>query len=77
MAEGLFRHYYREKYDVYSAGSNPQGIHPLSTQVMAEIGIGISKHKSKGLKEFTGREMDYVITVCGDGLGTCPFFCRR
>lgn len=41
---------------------------------MAEIGIDISKHKSKDLKEFAGREMDYVITVCGDRPGTCPFF---
>ena len=72
MAEGLFQHYYGEKYDVYSAGSDPQGIHPLSIQVMAEIGIDISKHKSKNLKEFEGHEMDYVVTVCGEN--TCPFF---
>ena len=72
MAEGLFRKYYGEKYDVYSAGSNPQGIHPVSIQVMAEIGIDISKHKSKSLSEFEGYEMDYVVTVCGEG--ECPFF---
>lgn len=74
MAEGIFRHYYGEKYDVYSAGSDPQGIHPLSIRVMAEIGIDIFKHKSKSLKEFEGYEMDYVITVCGDGQVECPFF---
>jgi len=74
IAEGLFRHYYREECNVYSAGSEPREIHPMSVQVMAESGIDISKHRSKSLKEFEGEEMDYVITVCGEGQFTCPFF---
>lgn len=74
MAEGLFRHCYGEKCNVYSAGSDPQEVHPISVQVMAEIGIDISKHKSKSLKEFKGQEMDYVVTVCGDSRSACPFF---
>ncbi len=74
MAEGLFRHYHGEKYNVYSAGSDPLGVHPISVKIMAEIGIDISKHKSKSLKEFEGQEMDYVVTVCGNSQDTCPFF---
>jgi len=74
MAEGIFRYYYGEKCDVYSAGSDPRGIHPVSIQVMAEIGIDIFKHKSKSLEGFEGQEMDYVVTVCGDNQDTCPFF---
>lgn len=74
MAEGLFRHYYGEECDVYSAGSDPRKIHPMSVQIMTEIGIDISKHKSKSLKEFEGQEMDYVVTVCGDNNFACPFF---
>jgi arsenate reductase len=74
MAEGIFRYYYGEKCNVYSAGSDPRGIHPVSVQVMAEIGIDISKHKSKSLEGFKGQEMDYVVTVCGDGQDICPFF---
>ena len=74
MAEGLFRHYHGEKYNVYSAGSDPLGVHPISVMIMAEIGIDISKHKSKSLKEFEGQEMDYVVTVCGNSQDACPFF---
>lgn len=74
MAEGLFRYYYSEECDVYSAGSEPGGIHPMSMQIMAEIGIDISKHRSKSLKEFIGHKMDYVVTVCGKGQVACPFF---
>lgn len=74
MAEGIFRHLFEEKCGVYSAGSDPRRIHPISVKVMAEIGIDISKHRSKSLKEFEGQEMDYVVTVCGDGNVACPFF---
>ena len=74
MAEGLFRYYYGEKCDVYSAGSKSRGIHPMSVQIMAEIGIDLSNHRSKSLKEFKGHEMDYVVTVCGEGQVACPFF---
>lgn len=74
MAEGIFRHYYGEKCDVYSAGSDPRGIHSMSVQVMVEVGIDLSKHRSKNLKEFEGQEMDYVVTVCGNDQNTCPFF---
>jgi arsenate reductase len=74
MAEGLFRHYYGEECYVHSAGSEPRGIHPLSVQVMAEIEIDLSKHRSKSLKEFEGQEMDYVVTVCSDSQVACPFF---
>lgn len=74
MAEGLFRHYYGEDCDVYSAGSSPGGIHPMSVQVMKEIGIDISTYRSKSWKEFEDQEMDYVVTVCGNNQNTCPFF---
>ena len=74
MAEGLFGHYCKEKCNVYSAGIDPRGIHPMSIYVMTEIGIDISKHRSKSLKEFEGQEIDYVVTVCGDSHDTCPFF---
>jgi arsenate reductase len=74
MAEGLFRHYYGEECNVYSAGADPRGIHHMSIQIMAEIGIDLSKHRSKSLKEFEGNEMDYVVTVCGEGQVACPFF---
>lgn len=74
MAEGLFRHFYGEKFNVCSAGSDPQEVHHMAVQVMDEIGIDISKHRSKSLKEFEGHEIDYVVTVCGNALNACPFF---
>ena len=74
MAEGLFRHLYGDNFDVYSAGSDPQKVDPLAIKIMEEIGIDISSHRSKSLKEFEGHEFDYVITVCGNPYNACPFF---
>lgn len=74
MAEGLFRHLYGDIYEVYSAGSDPKDVDPLAIKSMGEIGINISNHTSKSLKEFNGQEFDYVITVCGNPYNACPFF---
>jgi arsenate reductase len=74
MAEGLLKSLYGGYYNVYSAGSNPTTVNPYAIKVLAEIGVDISKNRSKSLKEFEGFEFDYVITVCcGEGQA-CPFF---
>ena len=41
---------------------------------MAEIGIDISKHRSKSSMEFIGQQFDYIITVCDNAKQTCPVF---
>ena len=41
---------------------------------MKEIGIDISSHTSKHLDEFLGRNVDTVITVCGNADQACPMF---
>jgi len=64
MAEGLLRHFYGEKYEVFSAGSNPTQINPLAIKVMAEIGIDISKQVSKSIEQFRDKEIDLVVSVC-------------
>ncbi len=74
MAEGLFRDLYGDNFDVYSAGSDPQKVDSLAIKAMEEIGINISNHRSKSLKEFEGQEFQYVITVCGNQYNACPFF---
>jgi arsenate reductase len=74
MAEGLLRTMYGDRYEAYSAGTKPTGVHPLAVRVMAEIGIDISHHRSKSVVEFLGAEFDYVVTVCDRAKESCPFF---
>jgi arsenate reductase len=64
MAEGLLRHLFGEKYEVFSAGANPTQVNPFAIKVMAEIGIDISKQTSKSIEEFRNREIDLVVSVC-------------
>jgi arsenate reductase (thioredoxin) len=64
MAEGFLRFIYDDKYESYSAGTNPTKINPLAIKAMAEIGIDISKQYSKGLDEFGETEIDLAVSVC-------------
>jgi arsenate reductase len=53
MAEGLFNQRYAPKgYHAISAGTRPVSqINPLAVQAMNEVGIDISRHKSKIITE--------------------------
>jgi arsenate reductase len=75
IAEGILRQAAGDLMDVQSAGSKPAGyVHPLAILVMSEIGIDISSHRSKPLTEFLNRNIETVITVCGDADQACPVF---
>jgi len=74
MAEGLLRHDGGPEYEVFSAGTHPSHVRPEATQVMREVGIDISGHRSKSVEEFAGQHFDYVITVCDNAKESCPVF---
>ena len=75
MAEGILRDAVGGALRVASAGSKPAGhVHPLAIQVLAEIGIDISAHRSKHLGEFLTEKIETVITVCGNADQVCPMF---
>ena len=74
MAEGLARHFFGEHYEIESAGTAPSIVNPKAIQVMAELGIDISQHRSKSVNEFIGQPFDYVMTVCGYADQHCPVF---
>ena len=75
LAEGLLRAAAGDLLEVASAGSKPAGyVHPLSIEVMQEIGIDISSHRSKHLEEFLSVPVETVITVCGNADQACPMF---
>lgn len=74
MAEGLLRHLAGDKFEVFSAGVKPTQVNPLTMKVMDEIGIDISKQRSKSVREFLSQQFDYVVTVCDYARQTCPVF---
>ena len=75
LAEGILRSLADDLFEVQSAGSKPAGyVHPLAIRAMAEIGIDISNHRSKHMNEFLQRQIETVITVCGNADQACPIF---
>jgi arsenate reductase len=75
LAEGILRASAGDLINVASAGSKPAGyVHPLAVQVMQEIGMDISQHRSKHLNDFLSQPVETVITVCGNADQACPMF---
>jgi len=74
IAEGLLRSMSPEHYEVFSAGSQPSEVHPISIVVMQEIGIDISNHTSDPISNYLNKKIDTVITVCDNAKQVCPNF---
>ena len=74
MAEGLLRHDAGDRFEVFSAGVSPSSVRPEAIAAMKEIGIDLSAHRSKHVREFSGQSFDYMLTVCDHARETCPIF---
>ncbi len=74
MAEGLLRHLGNERFQAFSAGTNPSTVHPLAIKAMDELEVDISGQASKGLEVFSGKAFDNVITVCDLARESCSVF---
>ena len=74
MAEALLRQHGGTDFDVYSAGIEPKGVHPLTERVLDEAGLPHEWARSKSVEEFLDQPFDYVITVCDDARQVCPIF---
>jgi len=74
MAEGYMNAKYGERYEVFSGGTEVTRVHPMAIEVMKEIGIDISGHRSKHIDEHFGKGIETVVTVCDSAQNACPFF---
>jgi arsenate reductase (thioredoxin) len=73
MAEAILRSRYGDRFNAYSAGTDPTGIHPLTIRVLDEIGIDTGGLRSKHVKEYLGRLMaHHLIIVCQNAAESCP-----
>ncbi len=72
MAEAIVNDQLGDRWQAYSAGTNPSGyVHPMALAALAEIGIdwtGESKHTNN----FSDMPLDLVVTVCDDAAENCP-----
>ncbi len=75
MAEGLVNSFLGDRWEAYSAGSQPAAsVHPLAVEVMREWGIDISDHEPESVHRFQDDPFDAVITLCDDAARSCPLW---
>lgn len=75
LAEALWNQIGHGEWEAVSAGSRPAGyVHPLAIRAAAEVGLDLSKARSKSLDEFRTKSFDLVVTVCDNAREACPIF---
>jgi arsenate reductase len=68
MAEGFAKILGKDKIDVTSSGLEASFVNPTAIQVMKDINIDISEQTSKSLNQFSSKDYDAVISLCGCGI---------
>ena len=74
IAHGLLQNIAGNRFNVFSAGSHPSRVHPMSIKVMEEIGIDISQNTSDYIDNYLDKGINIVITVCDNANELCPVF---
>lgn len=77
MAEAFLNQLCGEQFAAQSAGIEPGRLNPIVVQAMREIGIDISANQTKSVDSMlaSGKQFDYVITVCDEtSAERCPVF---
>ena len=77
IAEALLERLSHGDARAFSAGSHPKPLHRNAVRVMRERGIDIAGRRSKHLSEFTGRHLDYVVSLCDRVREVCLEFPAR
>jgi protein-tyrosine-phosphatase len=76
FAEFLTKKIGRDRFEAYSAGSQPSGnVNPIAIRVLQEqYGIDTRTARSKSWDEFKGEHLNFIITVCDNAREACPVF---
>jgi arsenate reductase len=72
MAEGLALKLFGDRVRVQSAGSTPSRVNPYAVEVMREVGVDLTTHRSKSVDTVDPASIDTVITLCAEEV--CPVF---
>ena len=75
LAEGLGRMIFGDRVPVQSAGSEPATVNPYAIEVMRELGVDLTTHRSKSVQSIDPAKVGTVITLCAEEV--CPVFLGR
>lgn len=74
MAEALLKQKAGNAFNVFSAGTNPEGIDERTINALTSLGISSNGLSSKSLDVFKDKHFDYVITLCEKASTECRSF---
>lgn len=77
MAEAILSTMGKGRFNVFSAGSTPNGqVNPFTIEKVKALGYPVDKLRSKSWDEYAvpdAPQMDFIITVCDNAAGeVCP-----
>lgn len=77
MAEAFLNEICGSEFEAQSAGLEPGKLNPIVVEAMREVGIDISRNKTKAVADFvtSAESFAYVMTVCDEASAErCPVF---
>jgi arsenate reductase len=75
IAEAVLNAELGDRLKCWSSGVAASGhIHPMSLQVITEMGLSTAGLYSKRIDELEEKNFDLVVTVCDHARETCPVF---
>ena len=72
IAEALTNVRLAGKIKAFSAGIQPDKVHPVAIEILKKRGIDISNATSKHMDTFKDTDLDAVVTVCDNAHDNCP-----
>jgi protein-tyrosine-phosphatase len=74
IAEALLKKQASQYFDVFSAGTSPEGIDPRTIEVLERFNMPTQGLRSKSVSVFEDKSFDFVITLCGRAKQECSHF---
>lgn len=71
MGEALLRHMAGDRFEAYSAGSEPDEPQALTLEALRKQGLPTEGLRSKSLDEFETEAFDFVIVLCDKAQQSC------
>lgn len=71
MGEALLHHLADDRFEAFSAGSEPDEPHGLTLEALRKHGLPTEGLRSKSLDEFESETFDFVIILCDKAQQAC------
>ncbi|WP_165901803.1 metalloregulator ArsR/SmtB family transcription factor [Reinekea marinisedimentorum] len=74
IAEAVVNGLFGDKYQAFSAGTNPGSVDPRAIEALEKFGLPTDNLVSKSVDTFIGRQFDYTVTLCDKAQQECLLY---